>query len=902
MITLRCICTCLLRSLMALWYKFGTLIFCRAPIIIIYLIWIFIFRALVTLESKLRPDWLRSIPRVEQLVDIDSLANEVRRQAWDLVPTTAGAHLLTMVANALRRRFEQLGNLDLLAEIIKLQRQALDLRPPGHPDHSMSVHNLATALQTRYEELGDLHSLSEAIELHRQALNLRPPGHSDRPTSQNKLALALLARYQRSGYIDSLAEAVELNRQALALRPPEHPDRSSSLASLAYTLQAQFEQLSDLDSLAEAVELYRQALALRPPGHRHRTWDLTNLANALGTRYQQLGDLDSLAEAVKLHRQVLDSCLSGNSPRAKFVNNLAVTLIIQFQHLGELDSLSEAVELHRQTLTLLPPGNPFRSMALNNLALTLHVRFEQLGDVDSLAEAIELHRQALSLRPLEHPDHSMSLNNLAHALHARYELLGNHDVLAEAIELHRQALALRPLGNQHRSLSLNNLANTLCTHFKQLNDRESLAEAVKLHRQALALRSVGHPDRSSSLINLAAALGAQFQRPNDMVNGPGRSFPSQHHMHVCDLDEELGLYKEGLQSCVVGHPMRIRFLFDIGKCMLRPGTHVFDFAEGIRYILEALRDQGSPARQLLGLATGALRMVEDAYQFLADNPGDIELGQHRYDDLVRQVYVLVIRLLPRAASFGLYHAGRLREVSGADAISRDAATRAIAAGRGEEAVEMLEEGRGVFWSQALRLRTTDMNLLPEQDARELRRLFQVLEMGSIRKEFTSTTQRERNVEERRRLSNAAEALIADIRSRPGMSRFLQPPAFASLVQSLPESGFVVVLVASNLGHRALVLDRAGVQSTSLELFPPEGGFYSDTIRVSLPRDGDVKLYPTEDPDVSRQIGFSRKTERKRYTPLDQTLAQLWISIVKPVIDVLGIKVCSAGVSTSCILR
>jgi hypothetical protein len=330
--------------------------------------------------------------------------------------------------------------------------------------------------------------------------------------------------------------------------------------------------------------------------------------------------------------------------------------------------------------------------------------------------------------------------------------------------------------------------------------------------------------------------------------------------------------------------------------LLRPETHLFNFQEGICHILEALRDRASPARQALGYAIRSLRMVEIAYQFSTEHTGAVDIGQGHHHDLVLQVYIPVIQLLPRVAGFGLDHAGRLRELSYTEAISRDAAARAIAAGRDAEAVEMLEEGRGVFWTQALRLRTTDLDLLPAQDAQELRRLFQILELGSVGDESTNAAQRERLIEQRRRLSNAAEALIANIRSRPGMSRFLLPPAFSSLVQSLPETGFVVVLVTSELGHRALVLDRAQAYTASLELFPPEGGFFSESIRVSLPRDGDAGAHITEDANVSRAFGISKKANRMPKETLDQTLAQLWTLVVKPVTGVLRLKMCHATYS------
>jgi tetratricopeptide (TPR) repeat protein len=823
-----------------------------------------------------------------------SEALEAARQALELHPTGDRNRWasLTDTGDVLRTRFRELGDLDLLTSAIDLFREALILRPRGHHDRSLSLEHLAEALWARCEQISDLDILAEAIELHREALDLRPPGHPHRPWSLNNLAIALQTRFEQLGELGALADAVDLHRQALDLRPPGHPDRPQSLNNLALSLWTQFEQLGDQDSLAEAVELHRQALDLRPPGHPDHSQTLNNLANALRTRFAQLGDQDSLAEAVELHRQALQLRPPGHPERSQSLNNLAGALQTRFEQLGDLNSLAEAVELHRQALDLRSLGHPGRSMSLSNLALSLHMRFNQLGDLDTLAEAVELHRQALDLRPQGHPDRLQSLNNLAIALKTRFEQLGDLDSLAEAVKLHHQALDVHPLGHPDRWYSLNSLANAMKARFHRLGDVESLANAVEMHRQALGLCPPGHPLRILSLHNLGCTLKTQSQRRKGINHAPRVQCSTQRGLP--DVDEELGLYKEALRSCVSGHPLRIRLLFDIGTCLLRTGTHVHNFDEGMCYILEGLRDPASSAREAVGHAIDALPMIEVAYRLSTEQTDTVELLGHHRRELILEAYTLVIRYLPRVASLGLDHAGRFRELSGAEKISRNAAMRAIYSGRNADAIEMLEEGRGVFWSQALRLRTTDLDQLPTEDAQELRRFFRMLETGSARDESNNKLQREQHTEDRRRLSNVADSLIADIRSRPGMSRFLLPPSFSLLVQSLPETGSVVVLLTSDLGHRALVLDRATGLTASLELLPPKCGFLPEAVRVSLPRDGNARM---EDNNVSRLVGFSGRAKQMPKEHLDQTRAQLWALIVKPVIDVLGLKVCSC-----CIIR
>jgi hypothetical protein len=826
---------------------------------------------------------------------VSPIAEAAQRQALlDLrAPGHPGRALaLSNLANLLSLRVKECGDFEPLNEAIDLHRQALDLRPPGHPHRSTSLSQLAYALKTRFKQLGDLDALAETVELHRQILLLPTPVHTNRSKCLLNLAIALQAKFEQLGGLDLLTEAVDLHRQVLNLHPPGHPGRSESLNNLGAAMELQFEQNGDPDLLSEAVELHRQALYLRPLGHRNRSKSLNNLAIAVVTRFNQFGDFDSLAEAAQLHRHALELRPLGHPDHSTSLINLATVVITQFRQLGDYDLLAEAIDLHCQTLDLHPPGHPHRSTSLNNLAAAVTIRFRERGDLDSLEDAVQLYRQALDLRPLGHHDRSTSLDNLASAMLTRFQKLGNPESLAEAIDLHRQALDLRPQGHPNRSKSLSNLANAMVYRFQQLGDLVSLAEAVQLHRQALELCPPGHPDRSASVLNLAAVLETRFWHLKGLDSGHAAHSSQDHDS---DLDDALGLNKEGLGLCADGHPLRMQFLFSIGKCMLRPETHVFDFEKAIRHILEGLQDRTSPAARTLAFGIHTLPMIEAAYQLSTKLYDIFELGQHYYDDLVLQVYVLVIQLLPRAASFGLDHSARLEKLSRAETVSRDAATRAIAAGRNAEAVEFLEEGRGVFWSQALRLRATDLDVVSAEDAQELRMLFQTLEHWKMPDESISVVQRERHIEQRRRLSNKAEALITDIRSRPGMGRFLLPPAYASMVQSLPE-GYFVFLNVSELSHHALVLDGSAKAPYNL---PLKLSARLVGTKRKPPKQNTTKI-TTEGKDVlekdSKQTAAFSEEEKLRAgvrerATFEDTLADLWVSIVKPIINLLQLKVC-----------
>jgi tetratricopeptide (TPR) repeat protein len=763
------------------------------------------------------------------------------------------AVLLKNVGDELMQIYDAKADHAALSTAICVFEEVLELRPGGHDLHEVSLLDLGNAFRQYQIELAQL---DEAVHLHAYIVHLCWRGNPE-----HQQALATLG--------------IDMGRKLLTVCPPEDHSRPYLFQRLAIAFQVRFAQDGDLSTLAQAIEQYRKAVDACPPDHDGRANILYGLGAALGDDFDHHGGLDSLEDAVSKIREALDLQDPEDDDRPAFLGGLATMLRRMFDETGDLEAVSECIREHRAAVLLCPPTHPRRGTCVHNLANALQTRFHQEGDVAALNESIDLHREALDLHPPGHRHRALCINSLAIALRSLFDQQHELAALAEAIDLHRDALSLLPPGNAYRAVSLNNLGTSLLTQFEKAgrHDLNLLAEAVTLLRQSLELRPVSHPDHVAALENLGEALRAQYL---------SRSL-------VPALEEELHLASERLQHCGDGHPRRVHFLFTVGECHLRSGTPIFDFDVGLWHITEGLRDGTSSARDRLGRTISALWLVEDACASIFKSTDALGLNRSRQDDAVLHVYILAMRLLPRVASLGLDYDGRLRELSSAEAISRNAATRAIRMDRNAEAVEMLEEGRGMFWSQALRLRSTDLDLLHLPDAQKLRGLFKKLDGRSVHDSSVAVAESERQVEQRRRDSEAAEKLIAEIRSRPGFERFLRPAEFSTLVQSLelPHNGFVVILVASELGHHALLLDGAAARAKSIDLVAPEGGFFSEVVRASVLRDA---VPDSKDTNVSRNFGVSKKGDRKR-RELVETLAQLWTSVVKPVIDSFGITVC-----------
>ncbi|KAG0692299.1 hypothetical protein DFH29DRAFT_1073809, partial [Suillus ampliporus] len=591
-----------------------------------------------------------------------------------------------------------------IADDVEESRAALQRYSPGDSRRSACLHNLATHLHNRFNQRGVTSDLDEAIEHHRAALLLL----SQADSSNGVFRLTLMRLLSSIGLHYSSVPLVILIDQGLSiilpsafkpdlssaafrlilmrplssirlhclLCPPGDSDRSVSLNNLANGLTDRFKQRGVPSDLDEAIEHHRAALLLRPPGHSDRSASLNNLAVSLTNRFKQQGVPSDLDEAIELHRAALLICPPGQSDRSASLNNLAVSLEDRFKQRGVLSDLDEAIELHRAALLLRPPGHHGRSASLNNLANGLTERFKQHGVPSDFDEAIELHRAALLLRPSGHSDRSASLNNLAVSLTDRFEQRGVLSDLDEAIEFHRAALHLRPPSHSDRSASLNNLAISLRVRFRQRSVLSDLDEAIELYQAALLLYPPGHYDRSASLHNLAIVLQTRFEQRGVLS----------------DLDEAIELYRAALLLRPPGHHGRSASLHSLAISL----TDRFEQ----RGVLSDLDEASRLYLQLSYLSHAACSSDLRAAKAWVTSAEKLKHGSTliAYQTALKFLdqHVALLSSSPR-------HFDVIREAT--SSLATDAFSCSIRHGVLTTAVELVEQGRAVFWTQLARFRT-----------------------------------------------------------------------------------------------------------------------------------------------------------------------------------------------------
>ncbi|KAG2136988.1 TPR-like protein [Suillus clintonianus] len=765
--------------------------------------------------------------------------------------------LLNNLANVLRTRFKHRGNDQDLDDAVMLHRDALALRPVGHPDRFMSVNNLGTVLSTRFEHRGNEQDLDDAVMLHRDALTLHPVGHPDRSMSANNLANVLSTLFEHRGNDQDLDEAVMLHRDALASRPVGHPDRSMSLNNLATVLSTRFEHRGNDQDLDEAVMLHRDALALDAVGHPDRFGSLNNLAAVLSTRFEHRGNDQDLDEAVMLHRDALALCPVGYPDRSGSLNNLATVLSTRFEHRGNDQDLDEAVMLHRDALALRPVGHPDRSSSLNNLATVLSTRFEHRGNDQDLDDTVMLLRDALALHPVGHPDRSRSLNNLANVLSTRFKHRGNDQDLDDAVMLHRDTLALRPVGHPDRSRSLSNLANVLSTRFEHRGNDQDLDDGVMLHRNALALRPVGHPDRSSSLNNLGILLSTRFEHRRD------REDIHESQENLCCALTLLTQHDPRLLM-VHGSLANVYMLFHQSG-LDGTGEHIDSLAAAMHHLKAAANVVSGG---LLSRLRASLRWVDKAHE-------------HSHATQL-EAYATSMQLLDTYMSATASVSSRHDAMKNfPSTLAVDAASCALRSGDVCRAVELLEQGRTVIWTQMTRLRTPLDGLQDLGDhavslMKKFRHFSSLLDAPPAnRAEGTPGVNAEAEASRYRRLLEDWNRVVEDIRKIEGFSRFLLPPLFSDL-QNAARDGPIIVLAASRLSCNAIIVPHNQPPINIKLCINLEK---LQHLVVKFQRASQPQAAPKPTPEAT-----SKPSPKRTQSALMKALMELWDDVVSPVVD------------------
>ncbi|MEW2556655.1 CHAT domain-containing protein [Streptomyces zhihengii] len=646
-------------------------------------------------------------------------------------------------------------------------REAMALTPEGSDAWWTLAGKLATVAQLVPEITGPGPALDAALDEQRALIR----GDRPVPWRITQMGSVLVgARHLMTGALSDLDEQIDLARRA-ASRCPAGEDRALIVADLGAALASRFERTAVAADLEEAVRLMTSATAGAPeyalhtlrqnlrqardrlaavtaapaavPSGEEAARDPLTRAAELGDLYQFYGNAAHLDEAIRVLGPAVETSQEGGHDAASSAGHLFVLgrmHALRAQITGGGRDLDDAVAHGRRAVDVVPTGttSPYSvDELLSGLADTLRIRFEQRGDPADLDEAVGLLREALRLDGGVTSE-AIHRNRLGLVLQRRHEC--NHDLpdLLLAVRVLTEAS-----GAEVSSALKASIAGNLGSAHSALHGRSrrpaDLDSAILHYRVAVEHGPPRSPHRPTRLANLAMALHQRYASAGDAfdlnealeaaanaVDGTLAEDVERGRRLLAHADLVFSRYQ------AAGHPADLTLVLELGRTALTavPGGQ----AHRAEMLLRCARNEVRVADALRSMPAGTgpsvtpsdlldrvLGLYDEARQQTS------ALGQHRAEAARQWARVTARQDLPAALdgaveAFGLLAAVDWHGMRIADRISLlsdwsgfpcEAAAWAVGAGRGDEALRILELGRGRLWAQITDTRTP---LLPDGDA------------------------------------------------------------------------------------------------------------------------------------------------------------------------------------------
>ena len=699
---------------------------------------------------------------------------------------------------------------------IAILQNLLSLYPLSHPEHINCVYDLALARWKRYQLLNEKEDLDKCI-VHCTMAILLPPVSRDGLFPSNvfdllfHLAHALLERSDvfeqpegvkysieclrflrgstfhpfsvpRILVITSLVRGLQIQVKAgdgdgtqtikemlVLCRELLTSDLSAffpsdALALLHLAADAEFNRGITIELLDEVVECLRDAVKVCPPSSY---LVFIALVKQLRTRFNKTFSLNDYEEATALLENIVDPNRSGWCPdpirvlASTLATHLACSRYLFFKN---PEYLEVAISHLRAEISSPSIDEVLRFQFSEILTALVKGRFryyrlpESLEEVNSqvvslLSTQAEVEKAGVLLTQIEDVQKAYSLTALQQKIRYLEELLSS-----------------TPPGTERHKESLRHLADWYKSKFLLTKNTSDINESIKYGWLSLDATHVNDPSRIIPLTSLRDILFFAFETSGN----------------ISYLDK----------SITVG--------YDILELRSQEDVH-FQAVQNL--VLSLLSREGICQRLLIEDRREAIRLIS----LVINNPYATEPERFRlscqWAALARSIshpttltaYKWAISLMQSSLSFAptvsLQHTHLVRTGELCQTMPLDYASYQINLGQFEEAVETLEQGRALLWSEMRGLRISMARFIKEDSplAQKFTQINQELEALTIaitpsgRPEIEGgvgdgTDPFGRLVMKRKKLVDERDALVLQIQSydRSGFGELLRVPSFSTL--------------------------------------------------------------------------------------------------------------------------
>ncbi|KAH9047131.1 hypothetical protein EDB84DRAFT_1435058 [Lactarius hengduanensis] len=714
--------------------------------------------------------------------------------------------------------------------------------------------------------------IDEDIARYQNSLLHFPRSHSKNITSVYGLAMARLMRYRLSRQKEDLDKSILHYTEAILLPPASRARHSFYIVQLLFNL-ADFNQVEDIGYPIEYLR-YLKGLPLESFEVPSKVV-IEMLIKALGAQVESgvADGIRNIGEMVVLCRELLQvtSDIPADFPGAAFIY-LKQAVNAEFDRGQPVPLLDEVIECLQDAVKMWPLLPVSCShLVLFALAGTLRIRFIIAHSNDDYEEAMAVLKKLLDPNQPGGSSGSIQAQASSYAVMlalVRSNIFQNPEYTEESIFHLRAQLSSSSIDEVDRFHITESLSMLVHRLFRDYSLAESREEANSYLSQVVDLSS-SHPlAKSGEYIAESKAVPETYsttalqQRIEHLKELISNTTPgTNHHKRllrgladwykakfsrtndISDIEESIKYSRLRLDSTHPNEPWRISPLWSLSEHT--NNTNYLDESITLDYDILKLKSARAEHFNTIWrivsslLTRGRREDLHEAVRLMSsavDNqyvrePDRFRLACRWYltartikHPSVLTAYKNAMTLMRGSLSFSptvsTQHTRLFKMGEECRTVPLDYASHLIELGLFEEAVETLEQGRALLWSEMRGLRTP-IALLNEEDsplAKRFTEINQELEAMTIsvtpsarpETEDDGTQGRDgtdpfgRLVVRQRRLVEERDALVSQIQGRPGLEGFLKTPSFTTL-RSVASRGPVIIINHCKLRSDILIL-------------------------------------------------------------------------------------------------
>ena len=531
------------------------------------------------------------------------------------------------------------------------------------------------------------------------------------------------------------------------------------------------------EMLDEVIECLRDAVrefSLAPASYKV----MNALAYALGTRFRKSHSMEDYEEAIVVLERILEPGGCPDSFRGGPLS-LSISLADGRSVIFSDPEYSEvAIARLREGSTSPFLNKKLRLIFTSCLAAQTGIRFREYSLDESLEEA------NYYISQLVNASSSLSLAESAEVFCSSEEIRGAYSAkdIQQKIGYLEHLLSIIPPETKRYIECLGHLENWYESKFHRTNDISDLEGAIKYSRLSLDATRVGDKWEITPLLSLHSILLLAFEETREI------KYLNESIAIGCDILES----KTGQQHHL---PATMRL---VNSLLAR------------EQLLGRIEDRHEAIR-LISLVINNDQYGRDVSRFRLSCQWAIlarSIGHPTTLTAYKTAMSLVQKSISFAPTVSVQHVRLVAMGQNGQTMPLDYASYQIDLGRLEEAVEILEQGRALLWSEMRGLRTPVIQVI-EEDSSLAKRFAEInqeletltiavtpsgrpeVEDGAVQGRY-GTDPFGRLLVKRKKLVEERDVLISQIQSRPGSEGFLGATSF-DILRSAASRGPVIII-------------------------------------------------------------------------------------------------------------